>query len=266
MKKIHWWRWIGVVLGSALLIVALVLFCYYIIWMRMGSSLQNKAEAVLAKGVTVTDPARDFVTMGSNKEEVMSTDTNNLNPYVIDYLDIKSIQSGADDQYLFYRVNYYNTIPKWPKKVNDDEIIAIGNKFHILNEKGEETIVIHFDFGYEPIVRFGALNTYYDYCPTGIEWPEDARMRCHGQNNKIVGGGGTDYVMGALPMKDVDLALGQIIFFTVDEETKSSQYTHAAVDMLGTNGKESQIIKWTIGSDKYELVDLPDPKNSGSKK
>lgn len=262
MKKIRWWGWILIVIVGAIVGIGIYMYCYYILWMKMGSEMVKNAEAAVSSGITVSDPQNDFVMMGTNKEEVVSTDKNNPSPYVVDYLDIKSIHVGADDKYIYYKVIYYNTIPKWPESINNDVIVAIGNKLHIVNEKGEDLIVSHFDFGYEPVIKIGALNTSYDYCPTGIEWPEDARMACHNDNSKIYGGGGTDYIMGALPMDKVGLALDQTIYFTIDEETKSSQFTHAAVDVLGTNGKESQVIKWSIGSNKFEPVKLSQSKNN----
>jgi hypothetical protein len=221
--------------------------------MKMGSGEVEKAEFALAKGFSLSDPQKDFVIMGSDKEEVMSTDTNNQSPYVVDYLDIKETQFGADSDYLYYKVIFYGTIPKLPEAIDGDRLINIGNKIHVMNEQGLDQIVLHTDFGWEPVIKLPALNTSYDWCPTGIEWPEEARMSCHGRNSKVAGGGGTDYILGALPLKEVGLKYGDKIYVSVAEEAKSELYSHAAVDVLQGVGKMPGFITWQIGSNKYSI-------------
>lgn len=259
-----WFRWVLLGIGIVLIGIGIVMYCYYIIWMKMSPAKVSIAEAALKKGIEVSDPRGDFVMMGTNKEEVMDKDKNNPSPYQVDYLDIKSAQIGADNDFIYVKVIFWDTIPKWPESINGDLLNNIGLKFHIVNAKNEDQIVMHFDFGWEPVVRFGALNTSYDYCPTGVEWPENARMACHGSDSKIYGGGGTNYVLAALPMKDIGLKPGQTIFLTVDEESRSKKYTHAAVDMLQGVGKMAGVITWGIGSSNHSIKNQSDGSGSNS--
>lgn len=253
-------------IGILIVLVLLVLYLYYYVWMKMGKSEISKAEAAFAKGIEVTDAQHDFVMMGTNKEEVQSTDTNNASPYDVPYLDIKSAQLGADEQNIYYKVSFYGQFPTRPGNVNGDNFMAIGDKIHIVDEKGEDQIVLHSDFGWQPVISLPSLNTSYDWCPTGIEWPESARMSCHADDAKIAGGNGTDYIMGAIPLKRIGLKTGQTIYIVIDEETKSVKYTHAAVDVLAGNGKSGGIIKWAIGSNKFEINNNPRQENSTEKK
>lgn len=108
------WKWFKWVLLSFLIIIVglgIYFYCRYIVWMTMKPAQIKKAEAALAKGIKVDDLKNDFVTMGSNKEEV-STDTNNENPYRVGFLDIKSTEIGADEDFIYTKVTFWDTIPK----------------------------------------------------------------------------------------------------------------------------------------------------------
>lgn len=248
----RWWFWVLVVFLLIIIGIGSTLYVRYIVMMRMDSNEVKKAETALASGFTLNDPKADFVIMGSNKEE-LSTDTNNENPYKIEYSDIKSTQIGADEKYIYVKISFYEQIPKWPETIDGDTVQNVGNKLHIMNQGGLDQIVFHFDFGWEPVIKIAALNTMYDFCPTGIEWPEEARMSCHGDDSKIYGGPGTDYVLAALPMKKIGLKLGETIYMSVAEETKSNKYSHASVDMLQGVGKMPGFITWNIGSSDYKI-------------
>ena len=249
----NWLKWISISLGAIIIGIGLTLYIYYFVWMRMNSDLVSKANKTFETGITLQDERNDFVMMGTDKEEVMSTDKNNPSPYQVDYLDIKSGQFGADEDYLYFKLSYYGTIPKKPETVNNDRLLNIGNKLHIMSKDGADQVVVHFEFGWAPVVGLPASNTYYDYCPTGIEWPESARMSCHGKDVKIAGGGGTDYIMGALPLAKLGLQKGQTIYIDMDEESKSVQFTHAAVDMLAGEGKSAAAVTWQVGTNNFSL-------------
>lgn len=257
-----WFRWILLMILILIILILIVLYCYYFVWMKMGAKELNRAKEALAHGFTLTDSQKDFVIMGSNKEETMSTDTNNQSPYSIDYLDIKAVQVGADDKYIYYKVEFYGDFPKWPESINGDRLINVGTKMHIMNEKGIDQIVLHADFGWEPVFKIPASNCSYDYCNTGVEWPEEARMSCHGRNSKVAGGAGTNYILGAMPLKEVGLSLGQKIYISFAEEAKSESFSHASVDVLQGVGKMPGFITWEIGSDKY-TIDNSDRYQSG---
>lgn len=249
----RWFKWALLAIGVIIVGIGIVMYSYYFIWMKMGPKMIDKANAALAAGITINDAKNDFVMMGTNKEEVMGTDKNNPSPYQVDYLDIKSGSFGVDDDYLYFRVNFYGQIPRWPEEINGDRLVNIGDKLHIMNKDGVEQIVVHSDFGWEPVINIPATNTSYDYCPTGIEWPESARMSCHGNDSKIAGGGGTDYIMGALPLKKIGLKSGETVYLSLDEESKSNKFTHAAVDMLAGEGKMAAVVAWKVRTKEFVI-------------
>lgn len=248
-----WFRWVLLAIGIIILLIGIALYGYYYVWMKMSSKMISNAETAFSNGISIDDSKGDFVMMGTDKEEVMSTDKNNPSPYQVDYLDIKSGQFGADDDYLYFRIKFYAKIPKWPESVSGDRLLNIGDKLHIMTKDGVEQVVVHSDFGWEPVIKIPASNTSYDYCPTGIEWPESARMSCNGRDSKIAGGGGTDYIMGALPLKKLGLKAGETLYLSLDEESKSNKFTHAAVDMLAGTGKMAAVVAWEVGTNKFTL-------------
>lgn len=246
-----WFKWL--LLGLIIIILAAlsILYWYYYDYLKMDGKTLASANAALANGITVSDAKDDFVIMGSNKEEQNAKD--NPSPYRLDYLDIKSVSLGADNNYIYYKMTFYNTIPKQAEKVNGDAIVAIAAKAEVVDNDGKEYGGFESSFGYVPVFGIPALNTYYFYGPTGIEWPESARYTGQGKDSKVYGGGGYDYIMGAFPYKKLGIKYGETINIRFPMEVGSRKYTHAAVDVLGGVGKSPALITWTIGSKNYSI-------------
>ncbi|MFA6082171.1 MAG: hypothetical protein WC773_02000 [Patescibacteria group bacterium] len=248
------WRYLRwVLLAFAILVVGVLIFlyCYYYIWMKMSTTMVTNAENALANGISINDERDDFVIMSSNKEELNAED--NPSPYRLDYFDIKSVSVGADDQYLYIKTTFFGTIPKTSQKVNGDNIVAIAAKAEITDDQGKEYLGMAADFGYVAIIGIPALNTYYSYGATGIEWPENARYTHQDRDSKVYGGGGTDYIMGAYPLNKMGLEMGQTINIRFPMEVRSHKFTHAAVDVLAGSGKSPGIVTWKLGSNQYTI-------------
>jgi len=249
-----WFKWVLLALGIILIGVGVTLYCYYYIWMKMNQDVVKNAENAIRNGVTISDSQNDFVIMGTNKEEVNSTDTNNPSPYRLNYLDIKSVSFGADEKYFYYKETFWATIPKRAQSIEDDHIQAIGAKAEFVDDQGKEYGGTVVGFGYVPVVNIPALDTQYFFGPTGIEWPESARYTGEGRDGKAYGGGGYDYIMGAFPLEKFGIKYGDKINIRFPMEVKSDKFSHAAVDVLQGNGKSPSLITWVVGSNQY-MVD-----------
>jgi hypothetical protein len=244
------YKWVLVIVGVLILGLGIGLYSYYILWMKMGSSQVANAEVALSTGITIDDAEDDFVIMGSNKEV---PNENNPSPYRIPFLDVKSLTLGADAQYLYYKVTFFDLLPNQSPKVNSDHIRSTGCKLDLVDQSGKNYAILAVDFGWEPVIDLPALNTYYFYGPTGIQEPESARFSHQDHDSKIYGGNGTNYLLGAFPLKKLGLKLGQELRLNLSMEAKSDKYTHAAVDVLLGQGKMPATIVWKLGTNHYRI-------------
>jgi hypothetical protein len=243
----------------AVLLLALALVCggyatyFNLVQMRLSPALLGRADAAFAQGIAIQDAANDFVDVGG---KATGPDNAPTASYPLSYVDIKTVQVGADVDWLYFKVIFQSTIPSWPESYQGDLMQGLLVRMSIREDPAQkqDSVILVVGTGWEPLIRLPASNTYFFWGPTGIEEPESQRYAHQDASSKLAGGAGTDYLMGALPMKKLGLALGQTIYFTVEQETKSARYTHASFDALLGEGKASAIIRWVVGSADYRIV------------
>jgi hypothetical protein len=243
-------------LTSVLIVGALLSFAAFMYYSRvasthMGNDLVQKAESALGEGIIINDRAQDFPLMGQKGEDVKEKQNNN-NPYNYSFLDLKEVKVGVDEDNIYIKVIFYGDIPKDAPRPNGDKILSDGIKINFVNEKGVEQVDFAMSYDFIP---FGIKisNCYYSSQPTGIVWPEDARFAKTAWDCKVFVG--EDYILGALPIKDHAILKNKEIYFDVQHEAESKIYDHAAVDLLGGEGKMPAVIKWTKGTKDFEKYD-----------
>ena len=219
----------------------------------MNPKLRDSAEEAFSTGIHVQDASGDFVMMATNKEEMKAED--NPSPYNSSILDVKSLELGIDDKYIYTKITFYDQIPKKVFSLEGDRIVVIGAKVSLHKEDGSEFDILASDYGYEPIIPIPALNTYYSWGPTGIQEPEDARFAHTDDDSRVYGGPGTDYLMAAYPLKNLSIKKGDILRASLSMEAKSAKYTHAAVDVLGGVGKMPAVITWNTITGEFSVDD-----------
>jgi hypothetical protein len=212
----------------------------------MSPDLEKRAEAALANGPTINDPQNDFL-----PKDLLGKEMDLEEPYRFPYFDIKSLTVGMDKDYFYYKVTLWGKIPLWPDSVNGDYTVGVGPQLSLLNKKGETQATLAAEFGWMPKLHFFVMNSWYTTDPTGIVWPESARMKYQKFDSKVSGGAGTDYIMGAFPLDKLNFDIGDIAYFSFPVESKSEQHTHAAVDHLGGSGKLEAFISWKVGTKEY---------------
>lgn len=251
MRK--WITW--VILGTCVVVLGLILFVFYrlSIYPKIDQAMLRSAEAAINSGITIEDAQSDLVSL-QGKVEKETGQKNNPQSYTSPYLDVKTISVGADDNFLYYKVKYWGKIPLNTEKIGDDVIRGNMMKLHITDEQGKEQAILVMSYGWVPF-NLSGFETYYYYSPTGIEEPEDKRFSSQGRDSKMFGGPGTDYLIGAFPMKKLGLKLGQTMYMNFLGEAKSKKYTHASIDALRGKGKMAGFITWDIGSNQYQIND-----------
>lgn len=249
-----WFRWVLVAIAILILVGIGYIYWYYFVDIRFDKQMLSNSEKAFDVGITIDDPKDDFVIFESNKEDL---NENNPSPYRLPVLDVRSLSLGADENYVYYKITFYDTFPSKPIDINGDRIVGIGNKLSVLDENSELSI-LYTGFGYLPILRMPVLNTYYFWGPTGIVWPEEDRFTHQDKDSKVYGGAGTNYVMGAFPINKSSLIYGQEAHLSFMMETESDRYTHAAVDVLRGKEKFGGIISWKVGTNQYKIEDQSD--------
>lgn len=243
-----WLRWILLVIVFVIIGLAGCLYWRYFIWIKMSPALVNKANAALASGITITDPQNDFLS-----KELLGKEMELDEPYRFPYLDIKSLTVGKDDEYFYYKVVLWGNIPAKPDAIDGSYITSVGPQLSLLNKKGETQTTLAAEFGWIPKIHRFVLNTWYATDPTGVVWPENARMKYQKRNSKVYGGRGTDYIMGAFPLNQLNFTLGDTVYFSFPMESGSDKYSHASVDHLGGKGKMEALVTWKVGTQEYRV-------------
>lgn len=249
-------KWVKRILLIILaLIIALGIYQYWrlVYNIQLNGNKLTLANSALAKSITVSDPKDDFVIFGSNEEKI--SDEDNPSPYRLEEVDIKSMQISADNNNLYFKINFYATSTKKPPVVDGDKIDSVGIIIDVFDLQRKELAVLHADFGWLPVIGTSVTNTYYSTGPTGIVWPESARYTTENRDSKVTGGAGTDYLLAVFPLKGLELKSGDTINFDMSMEVGSQKFTHAAVDVLAGSGKTPARVKWQIGSQNYEIIE-----------
>lgn len=243
-----WFRW--VLLGILIIVLGIGGYLYYryFIWIKTSPDLVQKANIALASGPTISDPQNDFLS-----KTLLGKEMDLGEPYRFPYADIKSLNVGMDDQYFYYKVTFWGKIPKKPGNVNGDYSMAVGPRLFLMNEKGEIQTTMAAEFGWMPKFHIFSLNTWYLTDPTGVAWPEGARMKYEKFDSKVYGGIGTDYIMGAFPLDKLNFIIGPEAYIAFTMESNSDQHSHASVDHLGGSGKLEAFITWKVGTKEYNI-------------
>jgi len=246
-----WFKWILLVIVIA--IIGLTSFLYYsfFVYPKMDEQMLRNAETTINAGITIQDQQDDIVSL-QGKIEKETGQSNNPQSYTSPYLDIKSISVGADEKYIYFKVQYWGPIPIKAEKIGDDEIQGNIIKLHLMNAQGKEQAVLVLNYGYS-LFNLSGFETYYFYGRTGIEEPEDKRYSHQDKDSKIFGGPGTDYLIGAFLMEKLGLKPGQTTYMNLLGEAKSKKYHHASIDALGGKGKMAGFITWSIGTNQYQI-------------
>lgn len=246
MRK--WYKWILLIF-----IVALTGFTYsFFIYPKMDEQMLRNAETAISAGITIQDQQNDIVSLRGKEDEPGKF--NNPQSYTSPYLDVKSISVGVDDQYLYYKVQYWGQIPNKAERIGDDVIQGNMMKLNILNQQGQDQAILVTNYAWY-LFELTGYETYYFYEPTGIEEPEDKRFASKGKDSKIFGGPGTDYLIGAFPLNAFGLSQGQTIYMNFLGEAKSNKFDHASIDALRGKGKMAGFITWNVGSNQYQIDD-----------
>jgi hypothetical protein len=251
----------------------------YDAWKPFSAKELKAAEAALAAGVTITDPANDWAPISEGTQPDGRMD--NGNPYPISFTDVKSMTFGADSQYLYLKVELYDIIPTkvvyWQNTEfnKEDFIHSFSCNFglsHFLNrntgkadgglmqlgvsyvEGDPRDNLVNPKFLNPPVV---AISNFATVTGNKDKNNEDTYNVSNG-DGRTGGGAGKNYVIGAFPLSNFGLQFGDVIEFDFSMETGSKLFHHECVDVILDCGyKAGETIRYKLGANTYESLGPP---------
>lgn len=227
----------------------------------------QKAEEALSTGITIEDPQNDWYLP---KEGTMQWDKpDNSNPYSLGYTDLKSLNIGADEKYLYVKFIFYDVFPEKMQNYEGDDIYSTGAKISELNyitKEGKNDSAdldlsieyVTFEGDRKNISHAPLEKTQVSHnaliSPIGQDEVGETLFEKRNGEGLVAGGSGTDYILSAFPLEEFNISYGQSISFTSSAETGSAKYHHECIDIiLGVeNTKFGETIRYTLGSNTYE--------------
>jgi hypothetical protein len=249
-------------------------------WRPFSATELAAAAVALEAGVTIDDPESDWALISEGVQPDGRTD--NDNPYPLPFTDVKSVTFGADYQYLYLKVEFYDVIPKdvvyWDnEELNEQDFItgmacnlALTHFFNRNIGQDDEGLM---QLGLSYIV--GNIHTFLEnpafYIPPAVcisnfatpsgakdEYNEDIYLVSN-SNGRVAGGAGTNYLLGAFPLSEYGLRPGDTIEFNLSVEVGSLLFHHECVDVILDCGlKAGETIRYQLGSNTYENLGPPE--------
>jgi len=248
-------------------------------WKPLTDKELADVEAILAKGITISDPESDWAPIQEGLQPDGRKD--NGQPYPISFTDIKSISFNADEKYLYIKITLYGIIPdevtSWQNTQYNkkDFIQGIGCNIDLarffnrntgqwdqgLMQTGVSWVegdprenLINPKFVNPPIV---GVSSFATNSGTKDKNNEDIYTMSSGEG-RVGGGAGDDYFIGIFALKNFGLQLGDIIDIDISMEVGSILFHHECVDIiLNNNTKTGDTIRWALGSNTYENLGPP---------
>jgi len=220
-----------------------------------ASVSEEMANIALSSGTKIIDQTGDWISTGDQGD--------NPSFYPIDFVDIKEVDVGVDENYLYVKATFNGQWPEsdndWPS-INGDQITWTEFSAMIDADNNSQTGCLS-DGGTEIALEFSmrmndttgnppGAHHGYKTDPSGIEFPEENRYLGDYDlsDNKMIGGPGYNYVTGVYPLENLKLTVGQGITLKMKAESMSERYNHAAFDDMNFLNGPSIVI--TLGENK----------------
>ncbi len=231
------------------------------------------ANLAIAKGIKIEDPQYDWYKfpIGSMQPDGRP---DNPEPYPLPWTDFRSVSVGADQNYIYFKFQFWGEFPLTTASYNGDFIRSTGAKITSFTFINSEGIKDSADLGTGPWFVTMENDTWVPagqatlgqgamISPTGRDERMETIFKINTGAGMVAGGPGYDYILSAFPLSLFNLKLGDEVTFDSSTETGSTIYHHEAVDiLLGKPGEKfGETIKYKLGSDYYEIVPNPDYSN-----
>lgn len=232
------------------------------------ASQLTAANQALSTGIKIDDPENDWVKF---PEGSMQPDgrPDNSNPYPLPWTDFKSLNVGADEEYLYVKFEFWGNFPEKPVIYNGDTIeggCGKINGFTFTNSEGKKDsgdLISTINFNVADNGKIQGVDQVAMISPSGQDEHQETIFKIFSKDGMMAGGAGADYLLSAYPLSQFNLKLGDEVTFDSSGENGSTIYHHEAVDIIlgHETGKFGDTIKYKLGANTYEVTPTVDAKN-----
>jgi len=231
------------------------------------------ANTALGAGISIDDGQNDFAKMSSALQPDGRPD--NVNPWPLPYTDLKNVQIGADNNYLYAKYQFYGLFPNDLFRNGDDFLAGVGVNFGLENYFNHNLGKVDSSALFQVGLAYASKNKDEDRLSESSSFfnPPKLGTSTFGEANPLVkdkdgedtygissgegkafGGAGYDYIIVAFPLSNLGLQFGDEITFSLSTESGSRVFHHQSVDPLLDFGsaKMGRIVTWKIGSNSYQ--------------
>lgn len=227
------------------------------------------ANLALVNGIKIDDPQNDYFEFPLNHFQPDGRPDND-NPYPLPYTDLRSVSVGADDNYIYFKFQYWGNFPTSSVVYNGDLLWSIGSKaenFTYINADGIKdsaelsngiNLVDYID-GQRVETDNPSIGQLAMISPIGKDAQMEEIYKTMNGAGLVAGGAGQDFILSAFPLSLFGIHLADEVAFSCSTETGSTKYHHVCVDfLLGRDGYlGGSVISYKLGDKEYNIVAIP---------
>lgn len=219
------------------------------------------ANDAIEKGIKIDDPENDWLKVAKGTMQPDGKEDNS-EPYPLPWSDIKSLSLGADSGYLYVKFQFWGNFPDKAFSYNGDVMgggCAKLNNFSFANTAGKKDIadlILNVSLSEMSNGKVMGADLTSMISPASVDSHQETIFSIYSKEGLITKGLGEDYLLGAFPLNQLNLKLGDTVTFDVSSEVGSQKYHHEAIDLIfgRENEKFSDIIEYTLGSSTYSHI------------
>jgi len=236
---------------------------------KMSDAQLEKANKALSQGIKIDDPQNDFYhpTAGTIQGDGRP---DNTDPYSILFTDLKSFSTGADNENLYFKYEFWGEFPQEAFSYNGELIHGIGVNIWLtfVNTEGAQDnaelsdCVIYVDkVGQDP-TKWQSMNPRVLHelrlSPIGLDEKGETIYKKEDNSNSgaIIGGPGFNYFESYYPLSIFGIEYGDKVLLAIITETGSATFHHEAADFLldqpDVIAKAGATIEYVLGSNTYK--------------
>lgn len=228
----------------------------------------SAANVALESGIKMDDPENDWLKIAKGTTQSDGKE-DNPEPYPLGWTDLKNLNIGADENFLYIKFSFWDRIPDRAFSYNGDKMdggSAKINYFTFTNSAGKKdwadlTTPISLREQSNGKLMPGAIMAMIS--PKGEDTNRKTLFTTYSKDGLFAGGPGENYLLSAFPLNQFNLKLGDKVTFDCSVEISSEKYHHEAIDHLfERNGsKFADTIEYVLGGSTYKVMPQVDEQN-----
>lgn len=217
------------------------------------------ANTALNNGIKIDDPQNDWYKVAEGTKQSDGR-PDNPNPYPLGWTDLKSLNIGADQNYIYIKFIFWDRFPDKALSYSGDKMdggSAKINYFTFTNSQGKQDwadLITPISLREQSNGKLMPSEVMAMISPKGKDVHNETLFTTYTKDGLFAGGPGKDYLLSAFPLEQFNLKLGDKVTFDCTTEIGSEIYHHEAIDILLSrdDSKFADTIEYVLGSNTYQ--------------